>query len=78
MDLVEQSVHETPGVECDQVVGAFTEADELHWDTELAIDRDDDSAFCRSVEFRKHYPCHRYGVRELPGLSEPVLARGRV
>ena len=50
MELREQSFDEVGGVEFGDVFGFFAEADELHGDVQVVLDRDDDAAAGGAVE----------------------------
>ena len=50
----EDRVHERVRVERRQVVGALTEADQLHRYAQLALHRDHDAALGRAVQLGQH------------------------
>src|SRR5262249_14486450 len=64
--------------EFDQVADALADADDLHRDPELGLDREDNATLRGAIELREHDAGDIDRLGELLGLHEPVLSRRRV
>src|ERR1700677_2493556 len=62
----------------DQVVDAFTDANELHRNAEIALDRNHDAPAGRAVELGEHDASHARRRQELSSLAERILAGRRI
>src|SRR5215210_7993984 len=69
-----EGLGECPRLERRQVVGPLPQADQLHRDAELALDRDDDAALGRAVELGQDDAGDVDGLGEDPRLDDAVLA----
>ena len=76
--LAEQRVHERLRVEGRQVVGAFSEPDELDRHAQLALYGDHDAALGGAVELGQHDAGDVDDLAEDARLLQAVLTRGRV
>ena len=66
------------GIELDEILDLLADADDLHRQAELRLDREHDAALGGAVELGEHDAGHVDRVGELLGLHEPVLAGRRV
>lgn len=77
-DLLKERFDKFVGLEFREILETFAETDELHRESELFRNGDDDAPFRAPVEFGENDSGAASGLGKTFGLADGILASGRV